>query len=180
MRDLPRLRGHNYICCKEQGGRAAVEFALVERCVLLWNQGGATKWLVCIWCGYESWGWKLTSFWFDMWVEGASLRVRFHMFFRCEISVERRWGIWSSGWKGCRCGTDHMEDGFIDKGVRLGGEIGYYNGKLLFTYLTMLKNTSKLFKCPSAVNCRILLEPAAINYRGKPRQLTNNAFQLQI
>jgi len=36
--------------------------------------------------------------------------------------------------------------------------------KLLFTHLRRLKNTSKLFKYPSAVNCRILLEPAAVNY----------------
>jgi len=49
-------------------------------------------------------------------------------------------------------------------------------GKLMFTHLIGLKNTSKLLKCPPAVNCRILLEPAAVNYRGKPRQLTAVGF----
>ena len=34
------------------------------------------------------------------------------------------------------------------------------------------KNTSKLLKCPSAVNCWIWLKPAAVDSRGKPRQLT--------
>jgi len=44
--------------------------------------------------------------------------------------------------------------------------------KLLLTHLIGLKNTSKLLKCPSVVNCRIGLKPVAVNYRGKPRQLT--------
>jgi len=52
--------------------------------------------------------------------------------------------------------------------------------KLLFTRLRRLKNTSKLFKYSSAVNCWILLEPAAVNYQGKPRQLTADAILLQI
>jgi len=43
--------------------------------------------------------------------------------------------------------------------------------KLLYTHLLRLKNTCKLLKCLSAVNCRIM-EPAAVNYQGKLRQLT--------
>ena len=35
----------------------------------------------------------------------------------------------------------------------------------MFTHLIGLKNTSKLLKCPSAVNCRILLEVVAVNYQ---------------
>jgi len=41
--------------------------------------------------------------------------------------------------------------------------------KLLYTYIGWLKHTSKLLKCPSALNCRSLLEPAAVNYWGFPR-----------
>jgi len=44
--------------------------------------------------------------------------------------------------------------------------------KLLLTHLIGLKNTCKLPKYPSAVNCRICLQPTAINSREKPRQLT--------
>jgi len=36
--------------------------------------------------------------------------------------------------------------------------------KLLYTHIGWLKHTSKLLKCPLAVNCRSLLEPAAVNF----------------
>jgi len=45
--------------------------------------------------------------------------------------------------------------------------------KLLYTHLLRLKNTCKLLKCLSAVNCRIM-KPAAVNYRGKLWHTTVN------
>jgi len=42
------------------------------------------------------------------------------------------------------------------------------NKKLLLTNLRRLKNTSKRRKAPTAVNYRIIKEPAAVNYRCDP------------
>jgi len=44
--------------------------------------------------------------------------------------------------------------------------------KIIVDTFDRIKNTNKLLKCPSAVNCRIGLKLAVVNYRGKPRQLT--------
>jgi len=52
-------------------------------------------------------------------------------------------------------------------------------GKLLYTHIVWLKHTSKIQKYPSAVNCRGS-KPAAVNSRGKPRQLTADVLLLQI
>jgi hypothetical protein len=48
--------------------------------------------------------------------------------------------------------------------------------KLLFTHVIGLKNTSKIPKCPSVINCREKIKLAAVNYRGKPRHLTVEAI----
>jgi len=72
-----------------------------------------------------------------------------------------RWWKLTSSKCVCRCTM-----GF-EKGVSY-DPIGFENCCLHIR----LKNTSKLLKCPSTVNCRIGLKPTAVNSRGKPRQLT--------
>ena len=57
---------------------------------------------------------------------------------------------------------------FLDKSNEWGA-FGSSKRKLLYTHLLRLKNTCKLLKCPSVVKCQIM-EPAAVNYRGKLRQ----------
>jgi len=44
------------------------------------------------------------------------------------------------------------------------------------THMQRLRNTCKRQKYPSIVNCRGKINPAAVNYRGFPRQLTTNVF----
>jgi len=44
--------------------------------------------------------------------------------------------------------------------------------KLLLTHIIKLRHTSKIRNFPSVVNCREFQKPAAVNYRGKPQQLT--------
>lgn len=53
------------------------------------------------------------------------------------------------------------------------------NGVLLLTRLIWLKNTCKLPKYLSTVNCRDSSKPTAVNYQGKPRQLTAEELQTQ-
>lgn len=50
---------------------------------------------------------------------------------------------------------------------------------LVLTHVLWLRNTSKLLKYLSAINCRILKKPTAINYREKPRQLTTRKMKIQ-